>query len=76
MTQSEAARALAPYLWECEKKEIHEKEDGNSNRYKYETVYFFNVNERIKNSGSTTLPGGKDYGKPNEATNCGFDSDQ
>ena len=40
MQTTEAVRLLAPYLWEYEKKEIAE----------YETVYFFNVNERIKNS--------------------------
>lgn len=66
MSQAEAVRVLSPYLWEVEKKEIHE----------VDTVYFFNVNERIKNNGSSTLPGGTAYGKPNEATNCGFDSDQ
>ena len=39
MPSSEAARVLAPYLWEYEKKEIED----------FQTVYFFNVNERIKN---------------------------
>ena len=80
---------LAPYLWEVEKKEILE----------FETVYYFNINERIKNqqaaaasnasgganSGNTastqngkndSQPGGAAYGKINEATNNGFDSDQ
>lgn len=65
MQTTEAARLLAPYLWEYEKKEIAE----------YETVYFFNVNERIKNSGNSNLPGGAAYGKVNESINHGFDSD-
>ena len=39
MPQAEAIRVLAPYLWEYEKREIHE----------HEMIYFFNVNERIKN---------------------------
>ena len=49
-----------------EKREIHE----------HDTIYFFNVNERIKNNGNSTLPGGAAYGKVNEQTNHGFDSDQ
>ena len=47
MSQAEAIRVLSPYLWDYEKREIHE----------HETIYFFNVNERIKNnlSRSQTL---------------------
>lgn len=65
MSQAEAIRVLSPYLWDYEKREIHE----------HETIYFFNVNERIKNNGNSTLPGGTAYGKVNENTNHGFDSD-
>ena len=66
MAPNEASRLLAPYLLEIEKKEILE----------YETIYYFNMQERIKNSGNASLPGGVTYGKLNEATNNGFDSDQ
>ena len=67
MTSQEAARVLAPYLWEYEKKEIFE----------YDTIYYFNVNERVKNQSAkeSTLPGGHAYGKINDSTNHGFDSD-
>ena len=65
MSHTEAARVLAPYLWEYEKREIEE----------FQTVYFFNVNERIKNNGNANLPGGAAYGKINDAINSGFDSD-
>lgn len=55
MAREEAIRVLAPYLWECEKREIME----------YEVIYFFNVNERIKNATNYNLPGGSSYGKIN-----------
>lgn len=66
MSQADAIRYLGQYLWDCERTEIHE----------HQTIYFFNVNERIKNQGNTQLPGGSGYGRLNEATNNGFDSDQ
>lgn len=47
---------LAPYLWEYEKREIMD----------YEVIYFFNINERVKNAGNHNLPGGAAYGKNNE----------
>ena len=58
MSNQEAARVLAPYLWEYEKREIFE----------YETIYYFNINERIKNQSAkeSSLPGGFAYGKINE----------
>ena len=60
-------RVLSPYLWEYEKKEILE----------YDVIYFFNINERIKNaSNAHNLPGGSAYGKVAEKDNNGFDSDQ
>lgn len=68
MSREDAVRLLAPYLWEYEKREILE----------YEVIYFFNVNERIKNAGNPNLPGGSAYGKISEdaKTNHGFDTDQ
>lgn len=42
MNPQDASRVLAPYLWEHEKKEIFE----------FETIYYFNIQERIKNQGS------------------------
>ena len=67
MSREDAVRVLAPYLWDCEKREILE----------YEVIYFFNVNERVKNAGNPNLPGGTSYGKISEDTkiNNGFDSD-
>lgn len=65
MSAQDASRLLAPYLLDYEKKEILE----------FETVYYFNVQERIKNQGNAQLPGGSAYGKLDEATNNGFDSD-
>ena len=60
-------RVLAPYLWEYEKREILE----------YEIIYFFNVNERVKNAGNNNLSGGAAYGKISEdpKLNHGFDTD-
>ena len=52
-------------MWEYEKREIFE----------YDTIYYFNIQERVKNQGNSSLPGGTAYGKINEATNHGFDSD-
>lgn len=66
MQRDEAVRILAPYLWEIEKREILE----------YDVIYFFNINERIKNANNPNLPGGLNYGKLNEKDNCGFDTDQ
>ena len=67
MSSQDASRVLAPYLFEYEKKEIFE----------FDTIYYFNVQERIKNNGnSSALPGGSTYGKINDATNNGFDTDQ
>jgi len=43
MSAQEASRVLQPYLFEYEKKEILE----------FETIYYFNVQERIKNQGNT-----------------------
>ena len=34
------------------------------------------MNLRIKNEGKTSLPGGVEYGKIDESTNHGFDTDQ
>jgi len=53
MQRDEAARVLAPYLWEIERREILE----------YDVIYFFNINERIKNAGNHSLAGGAAYGK-------------
>ena len=67
MSCQDASRVLSPYLNEFEKKEIFE----------YPTVYYFNSNERHKNKGKESqLPGGVEWGKVNEATNNGFDTDQ
>lgn len=66
MNPQDASRVLAPYLWEHEKKEIFE----------FDTIYYFNIQERIKNQGNSNQPGGTAYGKINEATNNGFDTDQ
>lgn len=66
LARDDAIRLLSPYLWECEKREIVE----------YEVIYFFNINERVKNSNNGNLPGGSAYGKINAATNHGFDTDQ
>ena len=68
MSKEDAIRVLAPYLWEYEKREILEYAD---------VIYFFNVNERVKNVGNNNLPGGSAYGKISEdpKTNHGFDTD-
>lgn len=66
MSREEALRVLAPYLWEYEKRELME----------YDTVHFFNIQERVKNAGNMNLPGGAAYGKISEKDNNGFDSDQ
>ena len=67
MSCNDAIRLLGPYLWEYEREELKSKE--------YDTIYFFNINERIKNGNNSSLPGGSSYGKINENTNHGFDSD-
>ena len=59
-------RVLAPYLWEYERREILE----------HDIIYFFNINERVKNAGNHNLPGGADYGSLKEKDNHMFDSDQ
>ena len=66
MSREDAIRALSPFLWECEKREIMD----------YDVIYFFNVNERVKNASNYNLPGGAAYGKINPQSNHGFDSDQ
>lgn len=43
MNSEEAAKVLQPYLWDYEKTEILE----------FETIYFFNINERRK--GMTSI---------------------
>lgn len=45
MTGQEAARVLHQYLWEYEKAEILD----------YEQVYFFNVQERVKQNSAFQL---------------------
>lgn len=42
MSSEEAVKVLNPYLWEYEKTEILD----------YDTIYFFNINERRKNVSS------------------------
>ena len=67
MSAQEASRVLQPYLFEYEKKEILE----------FETIYYFNVQERQRWRGKDSqLPGGIEWGRINEATNNGFDTDQ
>jgi dual specificity tyrosine-phosphorylation-regulated kinase 2/3/4 len=54
-------------LNEYEKREI----------FDYPTIYYFCSNERHKNKGKDSqLPGGVEWGRINEATNHGFDTDQ
>lgn len=57
---------LKDYLWEIEHKEI----------LNHETIYFFPIDERKKNRDNANLPGGLAYGRNNEHTNNGFDTDQ
>ena len=76
MNQQEAARRLQPYLWESEIQEIREIDKDNPKKWRHEKIYFFNVNERIKNKNDPSLPGGLSYGKIDEATNNGYDTDQ
>jgi hypothetical protein len=45
MSSEEALKILLPYLWEYEKTEIQE----------FETIYFFNINERKKGLSSTLM---------------------
>lgn len=54
-------------LMEFEKREILE----------CQTIYYFNQAERLKWKGKeSTLAGGADWGRINEATNHGYDTDQ
>ena len=66
MQSAQAQIVLKDLLWECEKKEIAE----------LDVVYFFNIADRQKNKDNPNLPGGLNYGRTNEQTNNGFDSDQ
>jgi hypothetical protein len=43
MTPDEASRVLTPYMWELERREIHE----------FDTVYFFPLAERKKEKDKT-----------------------
>jgi hypothetical protein len=65
MSSEEAVKVLNPYLWEYEKTEILE----------YETIYFFNVNERKKsrqaNGGMPQLMGSNN----SKLLNYGFDTE-
>jgi hypothetical protein len=68
MTPEEASRILASYLWECEKKEIHQQD----------VIYFFPVAERkkeVERDRRSRETGPKAYGVINEETNDGFDND-
>jgi len=68
MSQEEAFKLLAPYLWESEKRELFE----------IQTIYFFPIDERKKqaNLGMHSKSNGSqsDMGVLNEATNNGFDN--
>ena len=68
MSSLEAKKILAPYLWEYEKNEILD----------YDMVYFFPVDERVKQAGNQhNLPGGAQYGKISQKkNNHGFDDNQ
>ena len=66
MPSAQAQVLLKDLLWETERKEILE----------YDVIYFFNISERQKNKDNPNLPGGMAYGKINEVTNNGFDTDQ
>ncbi len=67
MSGQEASKLFNNYLTEYEKKEILE----------YQNVYYFNVQERQKQKGKeASLTGGVEWGRINEATNNGFDTDQ
>ncbi len=67
MQATDAARIFANQLTEYEKKEIHE----------FPVIYFFNQQERQKIKGKESQqPGGVEWGRINEATNHGFDTDQ
>eukprot|EP00351_Strombidinopsis_sp_SopsisLIS2011_P003484 CAMPEP_0116871776 /NCGR_PEP_ID=MMETSP0463-20121206/2269_1 /TAXON_ID=181622 /ORGANISM="Strombidinopsis sp, Strain SopsisLIS2011" /LENGTH=66 /DNA_ID=CAMNT_0004510821 /DNA_START=1110 /DNA_END=1310 /DNA_ORIENTATION=- len=66
MTPDEASKVLAPYLWEIEKRELFE----------FDTIYFFNVQERVKNKNQEKDDGTPKMGEYDAATNNGFDTDQ
>jgi hypothetical protein len=68
MSVDEGFKILGPYLWEYEKSEI----------FNYESIYFFNVNERKKanrsklsNDQQTQQLGKKETSLPNH----GFDNE-
>jgi len=68
MSADEAFKHLGPYLWDIEKREIFE----------YQTIYFFNVEERKKQKNNGMVMGNgslSDMGVFNETTNNGFDND-
>jgi len=66
MTPDEATRVLAPYMWELERREVHE----------FDTIYFFPLAERKKEKEKThRSKDANTYGILNEETNNGFDND-
>lgn len=67
MPAAEALKCFSAVMTEWERKEILE----------YQTVYYFNYEERKRWKGKeASLPGGADWGRTNETTNNGFDTDQ
>lgn len=67
MPAADALRLFGAVLTEWERKEILD----------YQTVHYFNYEERKRWKGKeASLPGGADWGRLNEATNNGFDTDQ
>lgn len=67
LTPQEASRIFHNELNEYEKREI----------FDFPTIYYFNQVERQKIRGNEqNATGGVEWGKLNEATNCGFDTDQ
>ena len=65
MTPDEALRTLAPFLWEVERRELHEQD----------TIYFFPLVERKKEKDKQSRTDNV-YGVINDETNHGFDNDQ
>lgn len=67
MSGQEASKLLVNHLTEWEKTEILD----------YKTIYYFNLQERQKWKGKeSSLAGGAEWGRVNENTNNGFDTDQ
>ncbi len=67
MSCQEAINKFGNLMNEYEKREVFE----------YPVIYFFNQAERQKIKGKESQqPGGTDWGKINETTNHGFDTDQ